>query len=50
MICVPFIHTAITASPLPGRSGAIQAVINVDVPSPSLQYANIIAGKDMHVP
>jgi len=33
------------AAPLPGRSGAIQAVINVEIPSSSLQYVNVIAGK-----
>ncbi len=37
--------TGIAAAPLSGRSGAIQAVVNLELPSATLQYANIIAGK-----
>ncbi|XP_064398574.1 glycosylphosphatidylinositol anchor attachment 1 protein-like [Halichondria panicea] len=35
--------TGISSHPLTGRSGCIQAVVNLELPSATIQYANIIA-------
>ena len=35
----------IASTNLPGRSGAIQAVLNLEIPSPHVEYVNIVIGK-----
>ena len=43
------LSAGIHADPLPGRSGAIQAVVNLEIFSDKLDHVDIIAGQNTKV-
>ena len=45
--CTFVARIGINGGPLPGRSGAIQAVVNIEVFSANLDHVNIIKGPSL---